>query len=140
MAKIFEHVYTIEIQLDIYNAALNKKNELKLNNVSIYLGDSSKVLPDIIKSINVPIIFYLDGHWSRGNTGRGDKDVPLLEELTAIDSRNHHDIIIIDDFRLFETTQWENWKDISLANIRNCFKNKKIVTEFSIDDRYVICT
>ncbi len=94
---------------------------------------------DILKDLKGESIFFLDGHYSHGITGRGNKDVPLLEELKTIDCNyNYSGVIIIDDARLFGTVKDEDWSDITESNILNCFNNNKIVESFFYDDRYVI--
>jgi hypothetical protein len=42
------------------------------------------VLPLIIKDLNEPAIFWLDGHYSSGITAKGDKICPIFEELDSI--------------------------------------------------------
>ncbi len=60
------------------------------------------MLPQIISTVKENVIFFLDGHWSSQETGRGDKDVPLLEELDSINVQSGGKaLIIIDDYRLF---------------------------------------
>ena len=60
------------------------------------------MLPEIIKNMIDPTIFWLDGHYSCGITAKGDVDVPLLEELIAINVLfKGSAILIIDDYRLF---------------------------------------
>lgn len=71
--------------------------------VSIIKGDSFKVLPDILKSIERPVTFWLDGHHSCGDTGLGEHWTPLMQELDAI--KDHHikdHTILIDDMRCWE--------------------------------------
>lgn len=68
-------------------------------------GDSGLILKGIISSINEPILFWLDAHYSKANTAQGNKDTPIIQELETIIShgvKNH--VILIDDARLFNGT------------------------------------
>jgi hypothetical protein len=59
---------------------------------------------DVIKEINEPITFWLDGHYSGGNLPTGKYLSPLIQELDAI---KQHPIkvhtILIDDIRCWRT-------------------------------------
>jgi len=120
MEPYFKEIHTIEIKKEIYEETKSKYNGNKIN---FYLGDSSKLLTKICINVEEPSVFFLDGHWSAGDTGKGDKDCPLFEELTEI--INHFKqtaIIIIDDFRLFgkgpsNNTEICNWENISKQGI-----------------------
>jgi hypothetical protein len=68
--------------------------------VTVHLGDSSSVLAALLPSIKTPITFWLDGHYSAGDTALGAKSCPLMEELDAIAAhpiKSH--TILIDDLR-----------------------------------------
>lgn len=99
----FQKIFSIELGEELCRRAQQRFSKNK--NVKIIQGDSGKVLPQLIKEINTPGIFWLDGHYSAGPTARGDKDCPIYEELTAIFSGpalNH--ILLVDDARLFNGT------------------------------------
>lgn len=107
----FDRIISIELSNKYYNQCVNMfKNNPK---VELYLGDSSMILPKILKDIDKPCTFWLDGHFSGGDTACGNLPVPLLEELNAI--KNHHIIehtILIDDMRLLRNHLAE-WKDLT---------------------------
>ncbi len=77
------------------------------NRVTLLLGDSTNVLPQLLTQISSPATFWLDGHYSWG-TARGDLNSPILEELEAI---RQHPIkthtILIDDIRLLGTIDFD---------------------------------
>lgn len=112
----FEKLYTIELDKSIFQ---NVSSQYKGDKISFLCGDSALVLKDVLPELNKPAIFFLDGHWSGGGTGKGQKDCPLVEEITDIYNLFQNEgIIIIDDYRLFgkgprTRTCNEDWEDIS---------------------------
>lgn len=132
LEKHFNELHTIEIKETFLVEVKNKYNSSKrfsLQNekkkINFHLGDSSKVLAKLCPKIKNNAIFFLDGHWSAGNTGKGDKDCPIYEELQCIISYfTHNCIIIIDDCRLFgkgpnKKNEICNWEDINTQKILN---------------------
>jgi hypothetical protein len=112
------------------------------------LGDSSVVFKSLLPTITDKCIFFLDGHWSSGNTGKSEKDCPLNEEITQInDLFKQEAIIVIDDFRLFglskKTGLNEDWSDINkdtLLHILESRTNKvyHLDSECAKNDRLII--
>lgn len=97
----FEQVYSIELADHFYEAAVERfKGDA---NVEILHGDSGQVVQKLLPRLNQPSLFWLDGHYSAGNTARGDKDTPVMEELEHIFSvPDIRCAILIDDARCFE--------------------------------------
>lgn len=94
----YETVHSIELSEKWYNYNVD---QFKCNqNVKMHLGDSKKVLPELLHSIREPVTIYLDAHYSGGETAFGDEECPLLFELSLLKTREYDDIIIIDDCRL----------------------------------------
>jgi len=145
MEPHFNKVYTIEISEQYY---YNTKSKYNGNKIVFLLGDSSIVFQSLLPNINEPSILFLDGHWSSGDTGRGVKDVPLLEEIKHINTLFKHDaILIIDDFRLFgkgpNNGCNEDWSDISKSSITDILKDRitniyHLSSELRVDDRLII--
>lgn len=66
----FKKIISIELGVDLFVKA--KKGFKNDKNVVIIQGDSREMLPKILKDINKPAIFWLDGHYSAGITAKGD--------------------------------------------------------------------
>jgi len=130
----YQNIHSIELSEKWYN--YNIKQFENNSNVKMYLGDSKKILPDLLNNINEPVTIYLDAHYSGGPTSFGDEETPLLFELEILKNRNYDDIIIIDDCRLlgktgicgcgpehpvYPTMEY-NWKDITEERIINLTK------------------
>jgi hypothetical protein len=111
----FKQVHTIEMSTAVYECALAKQGNVP--GVEFIHGDSREVLKQLVPSLNEPALFWLDGHWSMGETyGDGD-ECPVLDELRVIVSANPAHFIIIDDARLFVSPpprphQIEQWPSI----------------------------
>ncbi len=96
----FEKIISVELSEELFLKAKKRfKHEPK---ITLFQGDSSNVLKEIMKKIDQPAIFWLDGHYSAGETAKGEKECPVLEELSAIlDAKKQNHVILIDDARLF---------------------------------------
>ena len=73
--------------------------------ICLLQGDSAARLPDVLDSLDRPALFWLDGHYMGGESGRGAQDTPVLAEMTALLAhrvRGH--VVLIDDARLFDGT------------------------------------
>ena len=98
----YQKVISIELEPTLFLRAKVKFS--KYPNINILLGDSGKVLPRILQSINEPCVFWLDGHYIplTLDTAKGNVDTPIMQELAAIldhPIKNH--VILIDDARCF---------------------------------------
>lgn len=101
MAKHYSKVHTIEIDTGLYEKARARFADQL--GIQCYHGDSATMLPEVIRELAGPTVFWLDGHYSGPRTGRhSEYDTPIISELEMIFAHNAKDhIILIDDARLF---------------------------------------
>jgi hypothetical protein len=106
----FEKVYSIELAEPLYRRCVARfEGDAR---VELILGDSAEKLPELIKRLDCPATFWLDGHFSGGETALGSKTSPLMEELRAIGAhsiRTH--TILIDDMRCWH----EDYEEIGFG-------------------------
>ena len=134
----FETLYTVELSEEYYQQFARIKEDYESDNIANRKGDTTEILPDILKLLEDEdqCIFWLDGHWSSGNTARGEKDCPLIEECDSINKLypSGKVIVLIDDYRLFGTNLNEDWSDITVDRVKQCFTSFNIVKETIHDD------
>jgi hypothetical protein len=94
----FKRIYTIELDQALYAAAKARFGDD--STVTVIHGDSYTELNRLASDVEGPALFWLDAHYSAGETAKGLHDPPLPWELRAIVSRGERDVILIDDARL----------------------------------------
>lgn len=110
IADLDLEIDTIELGANLYDRAVPLFADRP--KVRLHLGDSTRLLPTILRDLPEPAVFWLDGHFSSGNTARGDKVTPIQEELLALEAHPVRDhIILVDDIRGFggndyPTVEW----------------------------------
>ena len=72
----FDEVHTIELSQELVEAAVVRFRNLPT--VRVYQGDSGSVFKQILPRISSRILFYLDGHYSGGNTAKGECNTPIF--------------------------------------------------------------
>jgi len=123
LSKVAKFVYTIEPSEKYYN--LSVKNLTNYENVKIYNDTSENKLNDILEIIkpNSNVCFWLDGHWSGGDTFKGETDTPILSELDTIEkylNKFSKLNILIDDFRIFD-----------IGNNVETYPSKEVLIEYA---------
>jgi hypothetical protein len=100
MQREFKKIISIELAEPFYREVCERFKGV--TNVELIHGDSGKELPKIVARLDAPALFWLDGHYSGGDTARGDTDTPVNEELRAIfQPGGPQHIVLIDDARCF---------------------------------------
>jgi len=145
MEPYFNKLYTIEFSKKYYINTKKKAQDIGKSNINFILGDSSIVFGSLLPTIKDKTIFFLDGHWSCGDTGKSEKVCPLMEEITHINNLFKHEaIIIIDDYRLFGRSDFGiDWSDISKEKILTIIETRvnniyHLDSSCGKDDRLII--
>ena len=90
----FDRVITIEAAPGVFQR-LSPEHGTHAN-ITFLLGDTRELLPDIVGHLTSPAVFWLDSHWSAGDTfGQGD-ECPLLRELEIINPSALDHVLLID--------------------------------------------
>lgn len=132
----FIKIYSIELSEYYYNLTKNKLKDI--DNINLILGDSADKLTDLVKFIDEPIFFWLDGHYSSGLTAKAEKECPIIEEIDSIFDNNPKKfphVILIDDARLFDGTH--DYPTFSF--LKNYIKSKDKRYSVSIKTDIIVC-
>ena len=134
LAKYFKTVHTFEIHKPLYDKAIEDGKHI--DNIVYHLGDSVKLLPDVLKTINGSVLYFIDAHTAGTGTGwNGEELVPLLTELRLIlKMKREISVFIIDDVRLFN--KYDDWRNITTETIKKEFTN--VLYDVVYNDRYYI--
>ncbi len=97
-SRSIDKVFTVERSEFMFATAQSAIGDVK--NIVMLKGDSRDHLQAVLDA-NDNIIFWLDAHWSGGNTYGESDECPLLDELRIIFSNKKNYVILIDDARLF---------------------------------------
>jgi len=102
--NLYSKIYSIELSKFYHDKCTNRF--IRNNKVNIVFGDSGLMLKELLKDINEPCTFWLDGHYSAGNTACAeDYCSPIMLELESIKNHTHkgvkNHVILIDDMNGF---------------------------------------
>ncbi|MFO0624673.1 MAG: hypothetical protein U0325_03585 [Polyangiales bacterium] len=115
-AGSFGEVITIEAAPALFAAA---RARLKAHpNVRCEEGDSRGVLRRLLPTLQRTAVFWLDSHWSGGETYGKTDECPVLDEIELIAAAGGAHAVLIDDARLFlcpppEPHQPAQWPDLA---------------------------
>lgn len=129
LRKRFKTIISIELSSELCERAQQRLSDFP--HVSIIQGDSSQVLPGILDGLKVPTLFWLDGHYSAGNTALGERETPVSAEMEAI--LNHSvagHVVLIDDARNFDGTH----DYPTLSSLRDYVHGAYPKADFSVKD------
>lgn len=129
----FEEIYSIELSEHYFQHC--KHRYQKKGHVHLLLGDSAIILGELLDEIDCRCTFWLDGHYSGGNTAQGKSYTALMRELMSIKEHFIKDhTILIDDVRLFDTVEMDF---ISLSDVVEMIRSINPDYVFAFEDGYV---
>lgn len=100
LSKIASKVFTIEPEPTLFARAKEKFSENQ--SITVINQISEIALPNLLPQIDGNVCFWLDGHYSAGETFAGPNDTPLVYELNEIQKhlpRFAKVMVAIDDIR-----------------------------------------
>jgi hypothetical protein len=100
----FKEIYSVELDEELHRFA--KSRFARFSHVHLFQGSSDQVLLQLIPSLRERCLFWLDAHYSGGETARGELECPVLGELAALAQHPIKDhVILIDDANYFNGTR-----------------------------------
>lgn len=131
--KDIDTAYSIELNGDFIDEAYKKFPFLKESNVQLINADSGSILNTITSRNNKKkIFFWLDAHYSGGDTSKSDEygECPIIAEVESIKNLEKKPTIIIDDLGCFlcnTTFYYNNWPKIEeIIDIANKYFEFKV--------------
>ncbi len=97
IAKLFEHLSTIEASPDLYVACSSLLKPLP--NVNSVMGNSRQLLESLTSEYLDQSVVFLDAHYSTGLTSRLYGACPVVEEILILLERTKSAVIVVDDIR-----------------------------------------
>lgn len=109
--KRLSEIHSIEVSDVLFEEA--RRRFRRWPNVQVHQGDSAVVLARLAPTLREPTLFWLDGHYDGGITGRGSSDCPIFAELDAIfSSVGPRWAVLIDDARSFGEGDYPGLDDL----------------------------
>src|SRR5262245_36640301 len=129
-SQYFQHVVTIELSEELFGQA--KTSLSGISNIQVLHGDSGRLLGEVLNALPGPVVFWLDGHHSFGNTAGAQHECPLIQELYRIKESGRCDhVVFIDDAHMFlspppyphKSDHWPTFGDVldSLRDINSSY-------------------
>lgn len=108
LARISKKVISIEPSEGLYRKSVERLR--KFENVELIHGASEASFEAACSSVRGSVMFWLDGHYSGGDTFKGQRDCPIEFELQTISKflfKYDQVHVYIDDFRLFRDSEMQ---------------------------------
>jgi len=130
LAAGFTQIHSYEIAKNWHD--YSKARFLDDSRVNLHFAPSQSM---DLSNLNERAVFWLDGHYSFGDTSYHGTVCPVLQELEII--KNHHiktHTILVDDVRLYGTREFA---DITLQEVGAMIKSMNPAYEFKFMDGHI---
>jgi hypothetical protein len=102
LKDLFDIIYSIELSKELYEKACWRFRSAP--HIRLIHGDSGTELQKVVRNLEGPALFWLDGHYSAGPTARGELSTPIVNEVRHVLSANEkRHVMVIDDAHCFGT-------------------------------------
>jgi len=129
LRKRVSKIITLEVHPPLAELATKRFRNSK--NIKVIPGDSGSILAEIAASLEGKVLFWLDGHYSRGITGMSFEECPIFRELDAIRLGCKADwLILIDDARDFGAYP----EYPSISQLSEYFRKYNIAVEINVEN------
>jgi hypothetical protein len=106
----FRQIWSIELSPELHRAA--QEHFARARNVTLLEGDSGVLISSIVAGLEAPALFWLDAHYSEGNTARGSVYTPIKRELEVILRSPFEHVILVDDARSFGSGDYPSLDEV----------------------------
>jgi len=123
----------VTVEVDPRLASLARERFKSAKNITVRQGDSGSLMAEIVASLDERALFYLDGHYSGTNTGKGELETPVVKEVETILAQGPFgSIVIVDDARCFGCLPDYPLLDDFVSSLRSRGVRDVVVTQDSI--------
>jgi hypothetical protein len=130
MKTRFEAIYSIEYSPEL--AARAVKKFAKYSHVKIIRGDSQSALPELLKSLEKPALFWLDAGYYGWSGEQGDKKRLGVELDAILRHRINGHVILMDDAHGLNGKNGALTIEEVTKQIQKDFPNRKVEVAFDI--------
>ena len=132
MRHEFRTVHSIELAPKFHELA--KRRFAGVPNVVLHQGDSGRVLADLVGKLDEPALFWLDGHYSGGDTAQGESNCPVRQELAAIfGGMKPPCVVLIDDARCFRNPKAKDYPPVEEIEAMVAARRPDLGVEVAMD-------
>ncbi len=132
MREEFRTVHSIELAPKFHELA--RRRFAGVGNVVLHQGDSGKVLAGLVGKLDAPTLFWLDGHYSGGDTAQGESNCPVRQELAAIfGGMRQPFVVLIDDARCFRNPKAKDYPPVEEIEAMVASTRPDLAVEVAMD-------